>query len=92
MRMCKPIIYEVAHATGDDKPYSLYDSYGDYMQFGQPQSALYVGFLYDRDKVDEVTEYVRFRNRRVTMFQPTGTEFRGHKIHVDCKDNYRWSK
>ena len=91
--MCIPIIYEVAIAPENKKdPYTQYWSYGDYDEFGKPASAMYLKIMYDTEKSEMMTEYVRCRSRRVNVFQCVGTEFKGYSVRVNCRKNYRWNR
>ena len=92
MRMCKPIVYEVAAATENKKdPYTHYWVYGSYAEFGKPASAMYLKIMYDTEKLEMMTEYVRCKSRRVNIFQFVGTNFKGFSVRVNCRKNYRWN-
>ena len=91
MRMCKPIVYEVAVATENKKdPYTHYWSYGSYAEFGKPPSAMYLKIMYDTEKSEMMTEYVKCKSRRVNIFQFVGSRFKGFSVRVNCRKNYRW--
>ena len=91
MRMYKPIIYEVAVATENKKdPYTHYWSYGSYAEFGKPISAMYLKIMYDTEKSDMMTEFVRCKSRRINIFQYVGSNIKGFSARVNCRKNYKW--
>ena len=91
MRMCKPIVYEVAVATENKKdPYTHYWSYGSYAEFGKPLSAMYLRIMYDTEKSDMMTEFVRCKSRRINIFQYVGSSLKEFSVRVNCRENYRW--
>ena len=91
MRMCKPIIYKVAVATENKKdPYTHYWSYGSYAEFGKPLSAMYLRIMYDTEKSEMMTEFVRCKSRRINIFQCVSNGFKEFSVRVNCRKNYRW--